>query len=277
MGRSLELSSPKTTVSASFGGASRRRRHHGAPRVQIFNAQLKESETFVDTLPPIPPFKDFVLDAVREQWAGQQKPLLLSRIGQLAVGRGYNLQETLSGRKLAQFIQQELGDDLELDNPGSSATLLQARPKDENAPAFGIARSEQSVPKLNRGLWLAFSRPIPDGYERRLQLEPSIRFWDQSPPLSDVAGRFPVPAQYIARPQGEMATHPRAEVVMENIHRWMRDNQVDISKFEVGAQRTIPKLSQHNPLMLLIASLDESEQKRVSLPLDVIAKLLLKK
>lgn len=230
----------------------------------------------MDTLPPLPPFKDFVLNAVREQWVEQKKPLLLSRIGQLAVGHGYDLQETLNGRKLAQFIQQELGDDLELDNPGSSATLLQARPKDENALASAITRSDQSVPKLNRGIWLAFSRPIAEGYERRLQLEPHIRFWDQLPPFSEVPGRLPVPTQYIAKPQIEMATHSRAEVVMENIHRWMRENQLDISKFEVGAQRTNPRLSQYNPLMLLIASLDESEQKRVSLPLDVIAKLLKK-
>lgn len=206
-------------MSGSLSGASRRRRHYGAPRVQVFDAQLKESETFVDTLPPLTPFKDFIIDTVRKQWIEQKKPLLLSRIGQLAVGRGYNLQETLSGRKLAQFIQQELSDDLELDNPGSSATLLQARPKNENAPAFGIACSERSIPKLNRGLWVAFSRPIPEGYERRLQLEPYIRFWDQSPPLSEVAGRYPVPAQYIARPHGEMTAQPRAEVVMDNIRK----------------------------------------------------------
>jgi hypothetical protein len=230
----------------------------------------------VDTPSPLRPFKEFVLETVRAHWAAQQKPLLLARIGQLAVGLGYNLQEALGARKLGQFIQQELNESLELDNPDHSTTLLQVRPRDDSAPPLETNRQEQPVAKLNRGLWLAFSRAIPEGYERRLQLEPYIRFWDQAPPLSEVAGRLPIPAEYIAKSQRELATHPRGEVILENIRRWMRDNQVDLGNFEEGVRRAAPKISQHNPLLLLIASLDESEQKRVSLPLDVIAKLLKK-
>ena len=66
---------------------------------------------------------------------------------------------------------------------------------------------------------------------------------------------------------------------MENIRRWMRDNALDVSKFESGrasGPAVKPGFAAQNPSMQLIAALDDGELKRVMLPLDVIAELLKK-
>lgn len=229
----------------------------------------------------LPSFRDFVYEVVRHHWDEQKTPLLLARVGQMAVARGYDLRAILGARKIGQFIQQELSEELELFAPPDSPSLVHAKPKQPGAAAPatrapGQPPVQQPV-RLNRVLWTAFARPLQQGYERRLQLEPYVRFWDAVPPLTEVAGRLPVPESYIVRPSQDIAGR-RDDLVMENVRRWMRDNGLDIGKFSEGATSSVAaaRVSAQNPLMLLIASLDEAEQKRVSLPLDVIAKLLRK-
>ena len=204
--------------------------------------------------------------------------MLLSRIGQKAVASGFDLNEILAGRKLAQFMADELGDVIVEPTPHST-TLLQAKPADEwQAAAEPSVLASNHRLRLNRVLWLAFSRPIAQGCERRLQLEPCVRFWDSQPPLTEVAGRLLVSREYLAPSAEELRPRKRDEVVTENIRRWMRDNGLDINKFEDRQTGALPQIhvSSQNPLWLLIAALDEEEQKRVSLPLDVIAKFLKK-
>lgn len=233
-----------------------------------------------DTLPELP-FKDFVLKEIRDYWQEAHKPLLLSRIGQTAVAQRYPLPELLGGRKLTHFIKEEFGAEVVVEESEDSSSQFTARPRtDESA---GDAQGAEAAPtaagadpRLTRVLWAAFARPIAPGMERRIQLEPYVRFWDLAPPLNEVENRLPIAPEYVARPAEEIRSGRRDEVVLENIRRWMRDNNLDLSQFEEGATQKMQaaRVSSTNPLLLLISSLDESERKRVQLPLDVIAKLL---
>ena len=229
---------------------------------------------------PSTSLRDFVRQHIKEHWETKGQPLLLAKLGQAAVAQGINLRDALGDRKLAEFIEQELRDEVDVEPSYPSSKQLQAKPA--GAPA---TTTEQTASKdggglrLNRALWLAFSRPIASSYERRLQVEPVVRFWDLTPPLAEVAGRLPVAPSYIAPPADGSQSGTRDDAVLENIRKWMRDNGLDISKFENGRQAAAvaaPRMTENNPLMQLIAALDEGELKRVSLPLDVIAKLLKK-
>lgn len=233
----------------------------------------------MNTTPISSSFPEFVRQLVQDCWDSEGQPLLLSRIGQKAVAYGFNLNEILGGRKLAKFIEEELRDVLVVEPTPQSTTLLQARPAgaEQGMDQLGASTSNSGF-KLNRVLWLAFSRPIAQGHERRLQVRPYLRFWDAVPPLTEVSGRLPIAREYLAPTAEALQPRRRDDVIVENIRRWMRDNGLDISEFEDGRAGAVLSLhvSSHNPLMLLIAALDEGEQKRVSLPLDVIAKLLKK-
>lgn len=212
-------------------------------------------------------------------WEAKGQPLLLATLGQAAIKAGINLRATLRDRKLADFVREELDGEI-LVEPSPNAPLHpQVKPVGQIAAAGPNPEAEGAVKGayLHRALWLAFSRPIAQGYVRRIQVEPVVRFWDAQPPLAEVAGRLPVGSDYIAPAAEDLAPRLRDDVVLENIRRWMRDNALDISKFESGRSRNVadkPRVNPNNPLLLLIDSLDDGELKRVMLPLDVIAKLL---
>ncbi len=229
---------------------------------------------------PVPSLKEFVHQRVHEHWTDKSKPVLLARLGQAAIAAGINLRVALGDRKFADFINEELRGDIQVEPSTESPPHLQARPVGlTNDAAAAEDEGAKHETRLHRALWLAFSRPISPGYSRRLQLEPVVRFWDLQPPMTEVAGRLPIESRYIAPPEEALSPQRRDDVVMENIRRWMRDNALDISKFEAGTAHVAaidPRRATRNPLLQFMAALDAGELRRVSLPLDIIAKLLKK-
>lgn len=236
-------------------------------------------DSTVTTIPTLS-LQEFVRQRVREHWEAKREAILLARLGQAAIAAGISLREELGERKLADFLRRELAGEVEVEPCPNSPKHLQVRPSGQSpSVAQGVdgGGADQLGARLHRALWLAFSRPIPPGYLRRLQVEPFVRFWDLQPPLAEVAGRLPIGHDYIAPSADQLAPRLRDDVILENIRRWMRDNALDISKFEsrwTSVHASKPGITTQNPLMQLIAALDEGELKRVTLPLDVIAKLL---
>lgn len=218
---------------------------------------------------------------MRAHWDSKGQPLLLATLGQAAIAAGINLRTTLGDRKLADFVREELAAEIQVEPSPNAPQHPQVKPAGLNAAVGPNPETEGAVQgaRLHRALWLAFSRPIAQGFLRRIQVEPVVRFWDAQPPLAEVAGRLPVGSDYIAPAAEALAPRLRDDVVLENIRRWMRDNALDISEFESGRSPSVaskPRVDPNNPLLLLIDSLDDGELKRVMLPLDVIAKLLKK-
>lgn len=225
------------------------------------------------TASSLPPFKDFLIELIVDNWARTAEGLLLSRIGQIATTKGYNFKEELGGQKLVDFIKNELNGFVAV-SASNTPPHLWAKPGSNvsaDVPAAPTQGAARTTPRLSKALWLAFSRPVPEGKERRVQLEPSVRFWDLTPPLSEVAGRLPIAQGYISPLNA--GSQDRDQLILENIRRWMRDNNLDIERYSQSSSKTIRATSTH-PLLALIAALDESEQKRISIPLDIIAKFI---
>lgn len=225
------------------------------------------------TAPSLPPFKDFLIELVIDNWTRTGEGLLLARVGQIAAAKGYHFKEELGGLKLVDFIKNELSGFVEV-SASNTPPHLWVKPGSELSSEVFTDPTETTVrtaPRLNKALWLAFSRPVAEGKERRIQLEPSVRFWDLTPPLSEVAGRLPIAQGYIATL--DVGSQDRDHLILENIRKWMHDNKLDIERYSQSSTQTLRATSTH-PLLALIAALDESEQKRVSIPLDIIAKLI---
>ena len=224
-------------------------------------------------------FRDFVVELVSTHWKENSKPLMLARLGQAAVGSGFRLPEILGNRKLSDYLRQEFDGLVEVVCMQGSTTQFGAKPSGTQNEVLSNASVEShdsvETPKLVRSLWTAFARPIPHGFERRIQLTPYIRFWDLSPPLNEVEGRLPISPDYVAKPASEFSQGRRDDVVLENIRRWMRDNNLDLRSYEEGAHKApYTRSSSPKVLQLLIDSLDEKDLSRIVMPLDVIAKLL---
>jgi hypothetical protein len=103
--------------------------------------------------------------------------------------------------------------------------------------------------------------------------------FEDSPALAALASRLPTiaPEQVLPLEQGS-DPHERRASIMANIERWLAQNRIDVSVFEVVKPVSEGRRRASNDgqslLAAVLARLDESDRRRVQLPLDIVAKLL---
>lgn len=216
-------------------------------------------------------FKRFLIEEVERCWSTRHEPLLLSKLGQLAAARGFVLHQELGGRKLSQFIQQELADELEVQSPNDTGILLRAIPKNllgaEAAPTFDNKPDGSPPAGLNRAFLSAFGRPIADGYERWVRIDPPIRYRDLPSDQRAADGYVQIERSFLISPAGDVEAFAQAT-------KWLSAKGFEIQKFMLKAKTQAR--SDKSLLSQLIEGLTESELKRVSLPLDIVEKLMRK-
>jgi hypothetical protein len=218
-------------------------------------------------------FKRFIVEETNRQWVTRGEPVLLAKLGQIAASRGFILHNELNGLKLSQFIQQELSDELEVMSPNASGTVLGVGPKNPPIPQLSPTAPITASPLdgLTRAVVAAFTNILRDGYERYLRTEPPLRY-------QDVVQGEAAPEGYVHIQRVHLPTDgspPDAylpDCIHAQITAWIEQQSLDLQSFmHKGAAQ--PR-SEKSVLTLLIESLTESELKRVSLPLDIIGKLM---
>ncbi|MFK3797130.1 hypothetical protein [Pseudomonas sp. NPDC088444] len=218
-------------------------------------------------------FKKFLIEEINRQWVTRGEPVLLAKLGQIAASRGYVLHKELNGLKLSQFIQQELSEDLEVLSPNDSGTILAVGPKNPPAPQV-ITLPQAMAPThegLTRALVAAFSHSIRDDFERYMRVDPPLRFLDL--PRTEVR---PEGFVHIERVHLITSESPQGAYAEASIHaqivEWLEKNGLDIQRFMHKTPAQVR--GEKSVLTLLMESLTESELKRVSLPLDIVGKLM---
>jgi hypothetical protein len=217
-------------------------------------------------------FQQFIVDEVNRHWQAKSEPLLLSKLGQAATSRGFVLHQELDGLKLSQFIHQNLGDEIEVFSPNSSGILLEARPKQPVAVDIPAIVDRTSLPPatFNRAIQAAFERPLADQVERWIRTAPTVHYLDLPTSENAPAAYKKLERQYLSSAQdGGPSTD-----FYERIKLWIHDQGLDINDFTHKPSSN----TEGAPSLLaqLMESLTESELKRISLPLDIVAKLMRK-
>lgn len=216
-------------------------------------------------------FKTFLVEEIERWWTNKHEPLLLSKLGQLAAARGFVLHQELGGRKLSQFIQQELADELEVKSPNDSGILLSAIPKNWSVVEAALPiddKPDGSPPAgLNRAFLSAFGRPIADGFERWVRIDPPIRFRDLPSDQRPTEDYVQIDRSLLTNPSSDFEAFAQA-------NKWISAKGFEIQRFMLKAKAQVR--SDKSLLSQLIESLTESELKRVSLPLDIVEKLMRK-
>lgn len=220
---------------------------------------------------------------VSSTFAQRRQVVLLSYLGQALRKRGFDFREILGEQKLADFIKSELAEKVKVVATPAGPLILAAAPADVDLSAeidpFGTSRSVSATASdepaerdkrelLNRGVWFAFSHALETGKARVLRLEPDMEYEDY-----DVGGDKPegldVPTELIV-PVGSVPRQQRNANIYENIRAWAAQNGVSFRQLlEAPAERSVRR----NALDVLLATLSDSELSRISMPLDVVAKL----
>jgi hypothetical protein len=227
--------------------------------------------------------KDVIRKMVKTAWDDNQIATLVSHIGSKLV-QEYDLKKDLEGLKLAEFIKKELHEELSfIDSPKDSMikALVPADAKiNEDTSAYFPSSKFTSDSELvnfkridfDRSIWKAFSSPLQEGSSRHIRIEPSIIFEDNETPHAKPE-HFIILKELIV-PKDSMTKVDRDIQIQKNILKWVTDNSIDIEKVKLPTLANRDKSSNFDSVFsLLIKSLDDSDVKRVVIPLDIILKL----
>jgi hypothetical protein len=140
-------------------------------------------------------------------------------------------------------------------------------------------RNAVKIPASDRYLssvWTAFSRRVDPGSKRYLIVGPRVEFVDVDEGAPCPEGGILVPSDYQVGHEIEQAE--RASAITQNIASWAEKNHVFPSALKKSGRehpRSAVCAPQEGSLLArLIAELDQSDQRRLAIPLDIIAKLV---
>ncbi len=230
--------------------------------------------------------KSEIVRLTKVHWDATGRAVLLARIGHTLTRNGFNLRALLRGQKFAAFVRNEMQDQvLVLDSP-TDALVQGAVPLGEAGKAYdpevvfsppaGSLGSSSRI-SFDKRLWVAFSHPLAEGNVRTITFEPEIVFRDVAIGDPSLEGALTIRDDLII-PIGTLEKVERDSKLQRNILEWLTANSVDIelAKARYGFHERPPE-SMDSVLSLLLAALDTKERERISLPLDIVDKLLKKR
>ncbi|MNN27977.1 hypothetical protein D3C81_1415300 [compost metagenome] len=210
-----------------------------------------------------------------ETWFNQSgQGLFLSTLGLDLSKNCHGFRELLDGRKLAEYIQTEMQDTVNIIEHSTNRLIKIVVPVQRGETTEGASEPELSVanegiPRYKRGVWLAFTRPIIDGQKRVIKLV-------SSPFFKDVPSCDEVPEGFVAIANEKISQGERtASTVHKNIQAWLSENRLTPAIAEMGDTNEFEKNASGTSILeRMLSVLNESELKRVQLPLDIVNKLL---
>lgn len=225
--------------------------------------------------------KRSIPELTRQHWEKTRKALLLASLGQTLRRAGHDLKVELRGQKMVPFLLMELADKVKiLQSPFDKLVYgivpVDADTGDAGEPLFARERgkSEEKAFRFDRRVWLAFSRPVAPGFVRALFWEPELGFEDISKQDAEKVPNNIVPEELII-PVGKVPSDERNAVLQQNIREWFekRGVNIEVARSKV-TQAAGVLIEDGSALAALIQALDPRDLSRISMPLDIIAKLV---
>lgn len=237
-----------------------------------------------------PAFFGDVLEIVLDSWGREKTALPLARLGQLLRVRGYVLSEQLKGKKLADFISSNFQGRLKIISHPSKALTLGVLPFDvkvegdvesyfrKKNPSDGLSVSAKQ-PRFHRGVWLAFTQELEQGFVRTLFLEPRPHFKDVSESAEDVYGKLKIGLNDIISNEASISSAGSAEAIVRAIVDWAARNEVPMDRLCHNGSHKSESIFDarrlHGSLLeRIVNALSEEELKEVKIPLNVVKKLM---
>jgi hypothetical protein len=228
--------------------------------------------------------KEAIPRVVTEQFEKDRRVVLLALVGQRLRREGIDFKAILGDVGLARFIREQLAGEVELISSPEDPKIVSAypssvdlsvevdpRPRLGTRVAMAPERSTSANRLFIRDVWYAFSHPLDSGKVRYLRLAPTPSYRDVG--ADEVPeDALKVPPESIV-PVGTAPPYERNRTIVSNIETWAAENGVSLDDI---SERPRQKGSR-TALDLLLNSLSSTELGRISLPLDLVRALRLKR
>lgn len=227
-----------------------------------------------------PSLKSEIVRLTNEHWERHHHALLLARVGQYLTRRGYNLRAELRGQKLVPFIEHELAGSVRVINSPNDPLvhgLVPITVTEDSHKLFQVTQEKASSNdrvSFDKRLWVSFSHPIKPGTVRTIEFLPEIRYEDV--PIEAANGKLTISSDLVI-PIGSKEKVERDADITRNIVEWFKANNLDIALGKLRYRENELSGDGNSALSLFIHALDPKDRERISLPVDIIEKLLHKK
>lgn len=196
---------------------------------------------------------------IENQFAKGKPSYFLSQLGNELGDEDRKLLESLTGKKISQFVADTFNYAIGRSGQHDNILYLIA-PEGAPAPAG-------PAPRYNNRFWAAFKVPTADGERRFIDIE-TFEFAPDAIELSAPEERVrEIDSQYLPK----VGDAPTTDEILTYINQWLSAQKLDQGPFL--AQRRKHNWKQETILTSMINALDKDQLKRVILPLDVIQTL----
>ncbi|MFD1837305.1 hypothetical protein [Paracidovorax cattleyae] len=220
-------------------------------------------------------FRAFVKKKVDEHFDRERAGMLLQNLGWAIFKEKPELRAVMGTQKLKYFLKSHMSTDVSvipsplrpLDSWAFPAGL-DLDPSDEKLFRVTAPKPAEQRLRYHPAVWGAFTKPLEPGHRRLIWLEPEPKFSDQEPiEQPPPAGSLTVDVP---------AVDPGSESFLEEIHariaKWMQENEVGYEK--LAPRKSEPPSHSKSLLDAILSTLDDGDLRRVTLPLDIVHKLL---
>lgn len=221
---------------------------------------------------------------VNERFEETRRIVLLSLVGQSLSRDGIDVKGILHEQKLADFIRDSLSDSLSLVALPTDPKVIGAYPigvdlaseidpfgTEKRKPISDDKNNVVRLERIKREVWAAFSHRLSSTHQRAFRLKPIPEYIDFEE-TEDRPNGYPIPRDLIVPPGGDPST--RNAEIFKNISAWSANSGIPFSDLLDDLH---PRRPSKSALDVMLSSLGESDLARISLPLDIVNKLRIKR
>lgn len=225
--------------------------------------------------------REKIRDVTTEYWLEYQKPLFLTQIKSVLKRNGMDVERLLAGKKLKQFLEEDTTAGYRIVKPPTDATGQRWALVPENVdPSAAFATWEESKTSnhaggsspsiiwFNRRIFAAFVKTLAEGHRRYIRLDAPPSFDDLPDGTPCPPGSKEIDRRYIKQGDAPLDN----QIVANQLRAWASEEDVPLS--ELIAKKQEPLDRGRDRLADALRSLDKTELARISVPLDLVLKLL---
>jgi len=205
--------------------------------------------------------------------------LLLSQVPAVLKRVGLDPVEVAGRRKLLEFLQHEAEGGYQLVQNELNASLWAILPPDTSVsepysqyfPSPENPKPSNDIPRFIPEFWQAFQRPLGSGLRRWLFKNGGFHYEDRSETEQLDVG-VEIEREYV---RDQAALFITNEVTYAKIQEWAAKHKLDLREFIYFVRPSTSETSHSsNALEAFLKALKPYERTKISLPADVVARLL---
>lgn len=223
--------------------------------------------------------EDLIMRLVINAW-DQQQGVLLSRLGSEIARKPEIAKAELGGRKLSAYIEDELSGKIRILELPQNPIVKIAVPNEADIDTANLAqyfpradpgRKIAQASGVSNAILLAFSLPLAEDRKRAITLSPLARFEDLSTDAEVPQSAKVLNREWIVLSSDVPDSNKRIRKILSNISAWRE--AVGLEPRAIAARSKNDASAAITVLELLISCLSETDQRRIQIPLDIVAQL----